>query len=498
MTPPHPAGRPPTLARHYFRYLNATIISIVISFISYPITMRLLDERDLGLLGYFQVISLLWVGLAKMGAQHAILRFYPAWCLGERSDQERFYATLFFRPVVISFALTALVLAGLTGAHRFRPIPHVSLIYVVVVLGQAQALFSYFLNIAQAREESALVATLTVVQRFTRFVCVVMILLFINRSAMGVFQASLISFSFVLVYLAWWARRKLPWKRDAYDRRLFREGIGYGLPMAVNEITFILLGQVDRIMLRHLLGSFRAVGVYYVGTSLAINIGMIFGRTMVNSYTPVANRLYETEGAGAVAEMMRNVFRLDFYVLVSVSIGLYWVGADMLVLLAGPEKAESGIIFQWIGFHYTIMPLCEFGMIGLKLTRRSKTILATAMMGFLINLGLNWVMIPRIGVMGAVYATLIANLLLWLTQLRLIPHVLKPKLSVRDIRWPLLLGCVFFGICQLSGLFGVQAPATRLAVCGAIFVVSFVVPAPVLDPYLRGLIHRKVLDRLKR
>ena len=69
--------QPPSIATHYMRYSTSNAIVMLADFISFPILTRLLDNTQFGILRYYETWMMIGVAIVKLGAQHAILRFYP-------------------------------------------------------------------------------------------------------------------------------------------------------------------------------------------------------------------------------------------------------------------------------------------------------------------------------------------------------------------------------------------------------------------------------------
>ena len=105
-------AKKPGFATHYLRYSTGNVLVILAGLVSFPILTRLLDNTQYGILNYYDSWVLMAVAFGKLGAQHAIMRFYP-----HGGDVERlraFSTNLFYLPLAISLALWALAM------HRHR------------------------------------------------------------------------------------------------------------------------------------------------------------------------------------------------------------------------------------------------------------------------------------------------------------------------------------------------------------------------------------------
>jgi O-antigen/teichoic acid export membrane protein len=343
-----------------------------------------------------------------------------------------------------------------------------------------------------AREMSRTAMWFNVFSRYLSFALVIGMIYFFMRSAMGAYLARIVAGAFALIYLVRWARIHCEFDRKAFSPAILKESFSFGMPLVVSEISLILLAFVDRVVLKHFTGSFSQVGIYTIGYSLAMYVGIFMRSSLLSAYQPVVNRVYETQGSLAFLSLQRRMMRVMIYASLSICIGLYFVGQDVLVLFAGRDKAAAGPVFQWIGANYVCTPLFAVAAYGLTLRKRTRLISVIVVSSTLLNLGLNFLWIPRYGIMGAVYATLVSYLLMWSTQVVCSPRELWPRLRAGDLLRPLVCGVLFIACAWGTHLFGLEQPIPRLLVFGAIFVASFILPALALDAELRDFFRQKM------
>ena len=501
---PEPEPRQPTsLGRHYLRYLSASVLSVVAGFISYPIMTRLLPRSEIGLITLFGPFALIWTAVLKMGTQNSIQRFYPIHCLGQTTLEKRrsYYASLVQMPALISAVLCALAIGATMLVGAFIPIPNARYLYIVLLLGEFGVLFSLIDNIIRAREHSALSSRLSVMMRYLQLVFFVVVVAAISPTAMGVYLAKLAcAFVFLLIAGAW-AVRHCDFDLRSFSPRIFRESLGYGLPLVLSEISFILLAFADRMMFampRYRI-SLDQVGVFGIGYDLAMYIGDFLAYSLIPAFLPVANRVYETEGQAAALALQRQLLHILYYVAAAITVGLIFVGPDLLIVCAHPKNAPSAPIFQWIGINYVFYPIFIVMAYGLNLKKRTKVISAVVLASAAVNIALNCWLLPRLGIMGAVYATLASYLLMGVLQMVFCPKGCLPTPRAGDLARPLGLAALMTAVAALglglggwSGLVGSHNHFVRLALMAAIFAVTFVAPALALDGELRRKLGAKL------
>lgn len=196
---------------------------------------------------------------------------------------------------------------------------------------------------------------------------------------------------------------------DAGARRfspaVAREFLREGWPNIVSNLAGIAYLRADRVMLAAMSGD-AAAGVYSAAVGL-VEVWYVFPVTLVNSANPLLTRLHGGNPAGFHFELAR-LARLNSavaWLLAAILAG----GSPWLVpLLFGPDYAGAAPVlallagclpFAFLGVAVSPWYLNE-GLTRLAMRRH--------LLGGGLNLGLNYLLIPRWGPAGAAAATLVA------------------------------------------------------------------------------------------
>lgn len=190
-----------------------------------------------------------------------------------------------------------------------------------------------------------------------------------------------------------------------YSFSLVKKLLSFGLIMIPGTLAMLILKVSDRYMITYLsAGSLHDVGIYAIG----YRIGMII--TFLNSivslvYFPYAMKIADREDAKS---SYRHVF--NYYVLAAGLLGI-------LVLLFSPElfkifidpaykKAIPIVVFGVVSnYLYGIFNIVN---LNFYVKKRAKNIALAVGAGAVLNIGLNFFLIPRYGIYGAGIASVIA------------------------------------------------------------------------------------------
>jgi len=308
-------------------------------------------------------------------------------------------------PIVLGVGGWALCLVAAMAMALCGYLDHPLLLFLALgqVLPQVWGPFAF--RILQARELAAINSTLSVIWRWATVGAVLVALFWVTQSAAGVLGAKLLVHWVVVGGLVMWLLPSLPFSAHYYDRQQISAGLSYGLPLALMELSNIALWYLDRLMMKWLLNDYAAIGIYGIGFALASYIDQLMTSAISQSLTPVAIRLYATEGADAVRALKRRVLRPVTYVVFAIGTGLIAAGTDFLTMLASADKVDAAPVFKVVGLFFLTRALLNIASEGLLLEKRSKTVFALTLIAALVNGLANLLLIPMFGMMGAVYAT---------------------------------------------------------------------------------------------
>jgi O-antigen/teichoic acid export membrane protein len=226
---------------------------------------------------------------------------------------------------------------------------------------------------------------------------------------------------FVLVFLAvrlvdtaalmaYVQRRVLPLVPH-FDAALWAELLRKGLPFAYAGAMITLIFQVDTVILEMMRGA-TEVG-WYRSPVLVLEGLTLVPRILGYALIPTMAAWAVTRPEG-VAELYRRGSK--YLLLAGLPIGAFGLlESDRFVaLLFGPTYAPSVAASRILLPAATFMFLSNFGETALACVSRWGTIVVVSTMALVVNIALNLGLIPRLGFVGAAWATLITEAIYFL------------------------------------------------------------------------------------
>ncbi|WP_299875258.1 oligosaccharide flippase family protein [uncultured Cocleimonas sp.] len=268
----------------------------------------------------------------------------------------------------------------------------------------ALALFTITQNLFSAKIEPASYAFLTIVYS----ICSLTLgglFSYMGYGATGVIFGIALGTSIPALFV--FKRLWLPYKKADFNKALLKRLLTYGIPLAAAALVEEITKVTDRFMLAGIQGKDQA-GLYAVGYDLSGNsILMIMSAINIAAY-PVIIKLLDNEGVKAATDYFRHYVILLLGVSIPAVIGLNLVGPNLVHLLIDADYQASVIfLLPWITTAIFLLGLQVFYFdLAFQLGHKTIASVKIAVAIAIINIGLNYWLIPIMGIHGAAIATI--------------------------------------------------------------------------------------------
>ena len=199
----------------------------------------------------------------------------------------------------------------------------------------------------------------------------------------------------------------LPFESKAYNTTLFKKLLTYGLPFASAALLEEVSKVSDRFMLAWLHDKAQA-GLYAAGYDLSGNTLLLLMAAVNLAAYPEIIKLLETQGKKAAMDYFRHYAVLLLGISIPAIVGLNLVGPDLVYLIIDEEFRPSVIfLLPWITAAVFVMGLqATYFDIAFQLGHSVITVAKIGVAIAVVNIILNWWLIPGYGMKGAAIATL--------------------------------------------------------------------------------------------
>lgn len=367
-----------------------------------PLLTKTLGAHGYGIWTQAWVTISLALGFVGFGLPYALTRFLPA-KTNKREVQEEFYSVLclvFLVTLIVSVILiisaefiAGAFFEGATGAVRITGL-------IILVQSMDITLLSLF----RVRRQMKSYAIFTIATRCAEIGLIAYFVLN-GHGILTALLCLLAARASILPVLFFLIKSQIGIKRPRFSR--IKEYLTFGLPTVPGNISAWVIASSDRYVIAYFLGA-ASVGIYSAGYALGRLPDVLLG-IVGFVLPPTLSKLYDQGRISEVETHLRYSLKYLLALAIPFVFGAAILAEPTLRLFSTAEIASQG---------YFVLPLvalsalflCTYGVIGsiLVLVKKTRTDGLIWIVAAVANLGLNIIAVPRLGILGAALATLVA------------------------------------------------------------------------------------------
>ena len=191
--------------------------------------------------------------------------------------------------------------------------------------------------------------------------------------------------------------------RTLFHREYWKFCIVLAIPAVFHNLSDLILGQSDLVMLQQLEGD-AAAGLYGLAWQFGNFLFIIFG-ALNRTWCPFFFDEMKQGKQDAMLEKTRNFLEL-FTVL---ACGFMLLTPEVYYLYGGSQYVESTAIIPLFVGSYYLNFLCTFPVNFEYYHKKTKVVAAVTIFSSLVNVALNYLFIKAIGMAGAALATMLSH-----------------------------------------------------------------------------------------
>jgi len=386
---------------------SARLVGVLTSAILTIALTRLLKPDAYGLL--FLAISVCTVGklLGLFGLPKSSSRYIAEYKETDPGQLRHVLRTWFVYNVITIAAVSAVFLiageqiAGAIGTDGLGPFLTLGSLFVLFASLTTAVRF-----ILQGFEDITAAAALSVLNK-TTILAFAVGLVFLGRGAVGALTGYILSYAVVAsvglgyVYLSKY--RGSP--QSAVKPGLKRKIATYAVPITVTQSAHTIDHHLDKILVGFFIGPV-AVAYYTLGKQVVQFIG-----TPVSALGFALSPAYGSQkaqgNADVAAQMYETALSKGLLLYLPAAAGVILLAEPGITLVFGADYAGAVPVLQILALFAVLQAIMKLTNHGLDYLGRARERAVVKITTAVLNVGLNVVLIPRIGVVGAAIATVV-------------------------------------------------------------------------------------------
>lgn len=421
--------------KHSLVYSISSVAAKAMGVVLLPLYSSYLTLSEFGVLGIIEVTLLISVELLNLGQGQALVMLNNS---EEYKDKKKsIFFTIFTFSVfigvifiVVGEAVVPFIYKYFERADDFYLYLRLS-IYIVFL----RVINSLFLNKIRADERSVFYSAINLVKLFLTIALAIYFVAFANIGVLGVLYSYVIAEG---VNLAIILPSMFKLMSPSFEKKFIALSIKFGVPLIFGTLAMMLLNVSDRYILK-LFTDYATVGLYDLGYRVAGVINMFIIMPFGLALMPIAYKIFGTDGDKRFYSKLMTYLT---FVLVWAGLALSVFSREIIKLFAlNPTYWEAYKVVPVVVLSYVFFGMRWVASLGMFLTRNTKQVAITTTLASILNIALNFWLIPIFGMMAAAYSTLICFVLL-----NMISKYYSNKYFKIDFENKKILGLILLGI----------------------------------------------------
>ena len=456
----------------WFTFCNFFVAGL--GFITGPLFTRLLSPEEYGILTLFmtyeQIVLIMATWEIQLGAyQRGLFKYENRW-------NDYTWTTL-----ILINLLTIILFSVLFVLYRpvseFTRMSGLTLILVFLYLITNPS-YSCWLTRKRTKYEYKPVVVVSILYSLLNIIVPLTAIIYIDRTANVKFNATLITSTLIFSYFYFstlrareshvtWAEVKSQWYYM----------LGYQAPLVLHSLSYLVLGQADRVMIGKLVGD-REAAFYGVAYTLASAVTIL--QTSLNqALTPWRFSKLKEQNYSIVSSTTNIILLL----IGSAILMLVLIAPELMKLLFTEDYYEAVWCIPPVSVSIFFMFLYSTFVTVESYYEKTKYIMYVSVVCGLINIGLNFLLIPVFGYIVCGYTTLFSYILFALFHylcMKMVCNKAIPGIKIFSIG---NITAISFGMVVCSVLITLLYPywMARYALFGLMMLVTYIYKKDIID-----------------
>jgi O-antigen/teichoic acid export membrane protein len=375
----------------------------LLGFVSVPVLTRIFSRAEYGVVETIATMSLVIGVFAYLGLDSASQRSFFDYSDAQERERRRVLSTALW-----TLVLSTVVLAGL-GAALSPVIAHVLFdgrYAVVLALGFAAiplvSLTNYALEVMRVHHRPQAYATVAVFAGVASVGSALVLAAVFDYGLKG-YYVGLLAGGVASVLLGYGLVHRAVGLQ--FDRSQLETMLRYGVPLIPVSLSMWVLQLADRFFVLHY-RSLSELGVYAVGVKLA-NLLFLAVTGFSLAWSPLMLELHKRDRAGERAFRGRVLTYVTFALCLGAVI-LSVFAREFFLTVTSKSYARAYEVVGLSAGAVVALGINSVTMSGISISRRTIHFARYALVAAALNIGLNFALIPWLGMIGAALATFLS------------------------------------------------------------------------------------------
>jgi O-antigen/teichoic acid export membrane protein len=379
-----------------------------------PVFTTYFNSEQYGLIDITNTLVLLLVPIISLNITEGVFRFL----IGKKNIKEKKILVSSCNLIILFSIVVYLFIIPLFLNNTKLEEYSIFISFILIV----ELIFLYLNNIARGTNSILLFSLMGILRAFSFGLFGIILVVVYHYSLNGYFSAIIISYIFPIIILLFRLNKIIIDVK--FNTKVLKKVILYTLPLIPNMLSWWIMNLSDRLIIISILG-YSSAGIYAVAYKFPNLFKMIY--TIFNKAWQIS--AVENFNKEDNIKYYSKIFEYLSIITIFFGITFSFILKKIVFIMTGSEFHVSWnyIPFLIMGIIFSIFS----SFYGSNYVASKKTLGAfiTSFFGAIVNLFINFILIPIIGIQAASFSTMVAFFTMWMLRVINTKKILPLKVS---------------------------------------------------------------------
>jgi O-antigen/teichoic acid export membrane protein len=423
--------------KHTAVYGLGTIATKCIGIVLLPLYVKHITVSEYGIIGILEITIMILSQMINMGQSQAFLRFYN---LEEyQKKRESIFFTIFIFLIITGsiFNIAGQIFSTQLASFFSKTTEfnfYFKLCFWIIFI---RMINNYFLTELRANEKSVFYAIGNIIKIILILTFNIYFIAYLKIGLKGILFSYLIGDGILFLVLC---PNMIVKMKPEFDYKIINRSFHFGFPLIFAGLTHMLLNMGNRYILK-LLVDYKEVGLFNLGYKIAGILNVFLIQSFQLSLLPIAYKLYGEKGSTRFYTKMLTYFTF-ILVWAGLAFSVYCREIVEVFVRNSSDYWRAYTVIPYIVLAYIFSGAKMVINLGLYLKRKTNIIAYTTIGALILNIGLNFLLIPKYKMIGSAIASIISFFVLYIVTHYIANHYYP--IPYENKKFSKLLSLAFF------------------------------------------------------
>jgi O-antigen/teichoic acid export membrane protein len=363
----------------------------------------ILSIEEVGVLGVVDVTIQILVAILGLSLYQALFRWY--WDKNFVTERKSIFFT-------ILVALTALCLGLVVFGYftslqmsvlLFNDEVYSKVVFLMLIASSLQILTQVPMSLMRLQEKPTMYTISNILRLVVSLVFTIVFLTKLGRGLEGIYEAQILG---NLFFFAITSKYIVNSCNAVFNRSILKEMLAYSIPLSIASVSGVILATLDRYVLNYR-ATLMDVAIYTIAFRITNTIRVFIVHSVQLAIAPTIFKLMNHPDNRLIYARIMTYFSI---LVIYASLALSVFGLEVIDLFVSDEVYRSAYkLIPFLSIPILLGTSKDIAINGLNIAKKTKIVSLIVPIIAVFHLGLNFIIIPILGVYGAAIASTVSQ-----------------------------------------------------------------------------------------